>query len=99
MHHLMTTKHRRITISLPPEVDQAVTAMAVAQGIPHAKVVTNTLIEFVPTFLGLAKVMTQVKAGQQEAAKQTMRHVYGDQLAGLLSEQLDLTSSKKGRKK
>lgn len=96
----MPTNLRRITITLPPEVDEAVTAMAEAEGIPHAKVVSRVLADFAPTMLAMAKVVKQAKLGQMAEAKRTMQHAYGDQLAELLSMQLEIpgTPKRKGRK-
>lgn len=94
----MATKHRRVTISLPPEVDKAVVALAAGQGIPHSKVITNILLEFVPTMNGLAKMMNQIKAGQSAQAKDTMRHMFGDNLASMLQEQMPLPIEKKKKK-
>ena len=91
----MTTKNRRITISLPPEVDTALAALATAEDRPQAKVVTDILIEFAPQMLSMAKLHTQVKAGQTADAKRTIQHMLGDQMASLLAEQSEMFRAKK----
>lgn len=91
----MTTKNRRITISLPPEVDIALAALATAEDRPQAKVVTDILTEFAPQMLSMAKLHAQVKAGQTADAKRTMQHMLGDQMASLLAEQAEMFKGKK----
>lgn len=91
----MTTKNRRITISLPPEVDTALAALATAEDRPQAKVVTDILTEFAPQMLSMAKLHAQVKAGQTADAKRTMQHMLGDQMASLLAEQAEMFKGKK----
>lgn len=91
----MTTKNRRITISLPPDVDAALLAMAEAEGRPQAKIVTEILTEFAPTMRNMAKLHEQIKAGKKLDAKRTMQHMMGDQLAGLIAEQADFFKGKK----
>lgn len=91
----MTTKHRRITISLPPEVDIALAAMAKAEGRPQAKIVTEVLQEFTPTMAAMAKLHEQIKAGKKVDAKRTIQHMLGDQMAALITEQSEMFKGKK----
>jgi len=91
----MTTKHRRITISLPPEVDEALLALSEAENRPQAKVVTEILTEFAPQMLSMAKLHAQIKAGQKVDAKRTIQHMLGDQMAQLLTEQSEMFKAKK----
>lgn len=91
----MTTKHRRITISLPPEVDAALAAIAAAENRPQAKIVSEVLLEFAPTMLSMAKLHQQIKAGKKVDAKRTIQHMLGDQMASLLVEQGEFFKGKK----
>lgn len=93
------TGYKRLTISLPDEVAEAVEALSKAQGIPQSKVITGTLLEFAPTMRSLAVFMEQMKAGQKSAAKQTIQHMLGDQMAELMREQMELVPTKKAGKK
>lgn len=95
----MATTLKRLTISLPDDVAEAVEALSKAQGIPQSKAIISTLQEFAPTMLALAKFMEQMKAGQKSAAKETIRHMMGDQMAELMREQIDLVPAKKAGKK
>lgn len=91
----MTTKHRRITISLPPDLDAAVTDLADAQGTPHSKVIINIMTDFIPTMNGLATMMRQIKAGQTSEAKLTMTQTFGDTLGKMMALELDGKGKKK----
>jgi predicted transcriptional regulator len=91
----MTTKFKRLTISLPPEVDEAVTALAKVQDKPQSKVIMDVLIEFAPQMVYLAKLYAQIKAGEKAGARQTVSHMLGDQMASLFAEQLELKGMKK----
>jgi predicted transcriptional regulator len=91
----VTTKHRRITISLPPEVDAALLALAEAEDRPQSKIVTEILTGFAPQMLSMAKLHGQIKAGKTAEAKRTMQHMVGDQMAALLADQGDMFKGKK----
>ena len=91
----MTTKFRRITISLSPEVDTALAAMAEAENRPQSKIVTEILTEFAPQMVAMAKLHAQIKAGQKVDAKRTIQHMLGDQMAELLTEQGEFFKGKK----
>lgn len=95
----MATTLKRLTISLPDDVAEAVDALAKAQGIPQSKAIISTLQEFAPSMLSLAKFMEQMKSGQKAAAKQTIQHMMGDSMAELMREQIDLYPAKKAGKK
>lgn len=84
----MTTNLRRITISLPPAVDEAIREYADAYSVSHSRVVIAFLTEFAPTMRNLAKMQTQLKAGQLEDMKRTLQHTFGDAMAGLLQDHL-----------
>lgn len=91
----MTTKMHRLTVSLPDHVLKAVQAMAEQEERPYSKVIVSILSEFAPTMLELAKFQKQMKAGQKAQATKTMQHLYGDQFANMMREQMDLVKSKK----
>jgi hypothetical protein len=91
--------YKRLTISIPDDVAEAVEALAKAQGTPQSKAITSVLQEFAPSMLALAKFMEQMKAGQKTAAKETIRHLMGDSIAQLMREQMELVPPKKTGKK
>lgn len=95
----MATALKRISISLPDDVAEAVEALAQVQGIPQSRVVVAILAEFSPMMHSLAKFHRQIKEGEKAAAKQTIQHMLGDAMADLMSEQLELAPAKKGEKK
>lgn len=86
----MPTRLKRLTIQLPDEVKEAVEALSKAQGVPQTKVIISVLSEFAPVMLGIAKITAQVKAGEKQQAKETMRHLMGDALAEVIREQMEL---------
>lgn len=91
----MTTKMHRLTISLPDDVLAAVRAMAEAENRPASKVIVGVLTEFAPMLLQVASFHKQVAAGKTSEAKRTMQTLFGDQLATVLTQQLDLQKAKK----
>lgn len=95
----MATELKRITISMPDDVAAAVEALAQAQGVPQSKAVISVLVDFAPAMLALAKFMDQMKAGQKQAAKQTIQHLMGDAMAEVIGQQLDMYPPKKGASK
>lgn len=97
----MTTNLRRITISLPPAVDETIREFAELQDAPQSKVIINILSEFEPAMRNLIKYQRQMKAGQKEEAKRTLQHTFGDMLAEVMQQPLPLGEgkAKKGAKK
>ncbi len=95
----MSTLLKRVTISLPDDVAEAVSALADVRGSPQSKIIVEVLKEFAPTMLALAKIQKQMEAGEKQAAKQTIQHLFGDGMASLLGEQMELTTTKKAVKK
>ena len=95
----MTTLLKRVTISLPDDVAEAVLALAEVRGVPQTKIIISVLKDFAPTLLGVAKIQKQMESGEKEAAKQTARHMFGDSMADLLREQMELAPAKKTRAK
>lgn len=95
----MATPLKRLTISLPRDVDEAVVALSKAQGVPQSKAIISVLKEFTPAMLALAKLTEQMKAGQTSAVHETVRHLMGDAMADLLKEEIDSVPAKRARKK
>ena len=80
----MPTKLRRITISLPEELDAALSALSKAQKKPIAKLITETLVEFSPTFHRMAEIIIQVNSGHLDEAKKAAKGYIGDAMLTLL---------------
>ena len=96
----MTTKLRRITISLPEELDTALTALSKAQKKPIAKLITETLVEFSPTFHRMAELIIQVNSGHLEEAKKAAKGYIGDAMLTLLDSPKTIDSvGSKGKTK
>lgn len=92
----MTTKLRRITISLPPDVDAALSALAKAQKRPIAKLITETLVQVAPTYHQMAQIIVQVNSGHLDEAKKAAKEYIGDAMLTLLDvpKTLDSVGSK-----
>lgn len=95
----MPSLQRRMALTLPEEVKNAVFDLADALQKPAATVVTELLQEMVPQLHDLAKLTRLTKAGKTESAKRVLRHMIGDAAAELASSsQPDLFPSKKTKK-
>ena len=84
----MTTKLRRITIALPPDLDKAVKELAEVQNRPQAGIIIEYLSELAPTMQGMVTISKQIKAGRTSEAKRTMTHVFGDTLGKMMQMEL-----------
>lgn len=93
----MTTKMHRLTVSLPDDVLAAIKAMSESEERPMSKVIVSLLQEMAPAIVQLAKFQTQIKAGKTSEAKRTFQHLYGDGLAAMMNEQIDLIKPKKAK--
>lgn len=90
----MATNHRRITISLPPDVDRALSEFAEAMEMPQSKAVVGILEQSAETMLAMAKVARQLKEGNRRAASKTIQNAFGEKLADLVQQTLDLKASR-----
>lgn len=79
----MSTNLRRITISLPPDLDDALKALAKAQNKPQARLIIETLNEFVPTFKHMVIIMEQANSGHIIEAKRAAKEFIGEALLNL----------------
>ena len=79
----MSTNLRRITISLPPDLDDALKALAKAQNKPQARVIIETLNQFVPTFKHMAIITEQANSGHIIEAKRAAKEFIGEALLSL----------------
>lgn len=90
----MPTIKPRTAVTLTPEAKSALDSLARATGKPVATVISELLSEMAPQLADLAKMVEQVKAGRKQAARRTLTHMVGDQLAAMLAEQLPLKGVK-----
>lgn len=74
----MPSALRRIALTLPTHVDQAVSELADAQGKPIATVIVELLEGTTPQLLDLARLQRAVNAGQLQLAGQLSRQMLGD---------------------
>lgn len=90
----MGTELRRIQVSLPDSLAEALAELADAQEKPISKVMVALLSEMEPQIRDLSKYARCVKQGKMEEAKQALMHLFGNSMAELLTEEQKV----KGRK-
>lgn len=91
----MPTRKPRMSITLPDDVARALYDLADATEKPAATVVADLLQEMRPQLEGLAKVARAAKSGNKVAAKNALRHLFGDSLAEVLRDQADMFQGRK----
>lgn len=75
----MTTKRRRLILSLPDDLDVALAELKEATGQPSSQFVTDVLRESLPLIRALTVAATQAKTSKQQAF-QVMQDVLLDAL-------------------
>jgi len=75
----MTTKRRRLILSLPDDLDVALAELKEATGQPSSQFVTDVLMESLPMIRALTVAATQAKTSKQQAF-QVMQDVLLDAL-------------------
>lgn len=83
----MPSHRKRMALTLPDPVSEALSTLAAAVGKPVATVAVELLTEMAPQMLDLAKIARAQKAGNQAAAKRAVQHMLGDALAEVMSTQ------------
>jgi len=75
----MTTKLRRVVLSLPPDLDKALADLKSATGQPTSQFILSILQESLPVIQALASAAAQAKTSKQQAF-QVMQDVLLDAL-------------------
>lgn len=75
----------RMQITLTPELRKALSEFSKAVGRPAASLTTELLVEMIPQFEGMTKMANAAKAGNKAAAKRAVVHMFGDNMAQLLT--------------
>ena len=90
----MPSRKPRLILTVPDDLMADLRALAEAAEKPVATVTLDILREIQPQLADLAKLIQHAKAGRKQAAKRTLRHMVGDQLAAFLAEQMPLKGVK-----
>jgi hypothetical protein len=90
----MGTKLRRLQVALPDSLSEALSDLAKAQDKPISKVIVALLAEMEPQIRDLTTYAKCIKAGKMNEAKQALIHMFGNNLAELLTDE----KPTKGRK-
>lgn len=83
----MGTQLRRIQVSLPASLEDALAELAEVQEKPISKAIVSLLVEMEPQIRDLAKFARFMKQGKVEEAKQALAHLFGNNMAELLLEE------------
>lgn len=95
----MPSQKPRIALTLPPELQVALTNLAEAVGKPVATVAAELLYEMIPQLEGLTKFTKAAKSGNKAAVKKAMVHMLGDNMAEMMTmHQAELDLARKGKK-
>jgi len=86
----MPSPNRRLILTVPPSLDEAIDLLSEALDLPRSAVVVNLLQEMEPQLRDLAKYATAVKTNRRSAAKRALQHMVGNALA----EQLQLLNDR-----
>jgi hypothetical protein len=93
----MPSQKPRLALTLPPELQVALSNFAEAVGKPVSAITVEMLVELIPQFEGLTKVAIAAKSGNKAAVKKALVHMVGDNMAEMMAMQqreLDLARKK-----
>jgi len=94
----MASKQIRTALTLPDDLREDLSAWAASMDKPMASAIVDLLREMQPQLQALTKMQLQLKSGKISAAKQTLRHMMGDQLAEVIADSQPELFSKGKRK-
>jgi predicted DNA-binding protein len=80
------SQQKRVALTLPDHVQEAIQALSEATGKPVATVIRELLEEMVPQLLAAAKFQRHVKAGNVSAAKDALRDMVGEGMAEIIKD-------------
>lgn len=90
----MGTELRRIQVSLPASLEEALAELAEVQERPISKAIVSLLVEMEPQIRDLTKYARCIKMGKMDEAKQALAHLFGNNMAELLLEEKKARESK-----
>jgi hypothetical protein len=92
----MPSQKPRLALTLPPELEVALSDYAEAVGKPVSAATVEMLVQLIPQFEGLTKFAIAAKSGNKAAAKRALVHMVGDNMAELMQmQQADLLGKKR----
>ena len=95
----MPTQKPRLALTVSPELQVALSNLAVAVGRPAATVAAELLEDMLPQLEGLTKIAKSVKDGNKVAAKRALQHLLGDAFAeAMATQQPDLFKNRRARR-
>ena len=94
----MASRQIRAALTLPDDLREVLSAWADSMEKPMSSAIVELLREMQPQLIALTRMQNQIKAGKITAAKTTLRHMMGDQLAEVLAEAQPELFGKKSRK-
>ena len=83
----MPSRKPRLILTVPDDLMATLRGLAQATEKPMATIVVDLLREIQPQLQDLAKLITHAKAGRKQAAKRTLAHMVGNQLAEMMAAQ------------
>lgn len=87
-----------MALTLDPAARAALDDLGDATGKPASTIAAGLLLEMAPQLHDMAKIVRLTNSGKKAAAKRALVHMMGEGMARVLSEQLPLSESGKGRK-
>lgn len=83
-------KNKRVALTLTPDVDDVLTELSDLLGQPKTALITEILVDSLPTFKGVILAIKQTKQGQKELAIETAAKFLQEASTSLNQSHLDL---------
>jgi len=87
-------KNKRVALTLSPEVDDVLTELSGLLGQPKTALITEILVDALPTFRGITQAIKQAKDGQKEQALETASKFLQDASQSLNQAHMDFGGMK-----
>ena len=78
-------QNKRVALSLPPDLDEALTRLSLILNQPKTAIITELLVDSLPVIIDTIKAIEQVKEGQEKLAIETMGKFLGE-ASGLVNQ-------------
>jgi hypothetical protein len=63
----MTIQNKRVALTLPPDLDNVLTALAVYQSVPKTRVITDLLLEVQPILESMVSAFKEIHENEHKA--------------------------------
>ncbi len=82
----MATKHRRLLVTLPPDVDAVLTRFSEATGVAQSKFIVDCIRQNTEALNSICDAVDSARAGNKKEANDILNRAMGEAISSAMSQ-------------